>query len=493
MMSVRNKLGTISSLGLLLALVTVVSRTMPKGPPRHAQAQAEIIVVDYSSVVSQAPSGYGTNIWWTDEDADIWTARFAELSPSIVRLSLSHLIVEPVNDDGDPDHINWEGFLFDTSQPVPGAADRTFTIRDALEALRDQGFAVLIHFAYLSPWLSANSDQTYPPADLDEYAEFMTATLRYLVETLDYPPDRVLIEAMNEPDLGCGADPAVACFWYNWDMDDIADVVRVTHQAIEAVDPAIRLVGLAECCGTTHVRDLLDNYTEGAYLDGLSYHYYSPSGYNLNTALNRATALASYGLPIYLDEYGSFQYLSEGTDGGLWHSWALEVLWKAGLVPVQFSISENPYSSDPYYSMGLFRNWNEDWERKPSYWVYANFFHLVGSGEVISHTAPSGVDVLAVRQNRVCETSVILWVVYREDEPLVDYSFAVYNFPSQEAILSVYDNLVGSTPVLTTTVRGSPLVFTTTLPARSSQTFAIGADKACFDVYLPIILRGFVL
>lgn len=82
MLSVRNKLGTISSLGLLLALVAVVSLTVLNGPSRRVRAQGEVIAVDYSSVVSQAPSGYGTNIWWTDEDADIWTARFAELSPS---------------------------------------------------------------------------------------------------------------------------------------------------------------------------------------------------------------------------------------------------------------------------------------------------------------------------------------------------------------------------------------------------------------------------
>lgn len=438
---------------------------------------------DFAAVVSAGPSAYGTNVWWTDQDAEVWTARWSELGPSQVRLFVSHALVEPENDNADPTTIDWSGFLFET--PITVTPTRTATYRNWFEALRDQpDLDIMIHFCYLAPWLTDNPSHDeygfqvapYPPNDLDEYREFVEATLRFLVEEVDFPPERITIEAMNEPDLGCGVDPVVPCFWQDWTMDDIADIVRVTHEIIQEVDADITLIGLAECCGTSVVRDLLDHYSEGDYLEGLSYHYYA-QGYNLNEALSRASALAPYGYPIYLNEYGSRQYLSEGIDGALWHSWALATLYEAGIAPIQYPSSEWPSLGEPYNSMGLFADWRGDWERKPSYWVYANFFHLV-TGEVISHTAPSSLDVLVTRQIAANEARVTFWVVNRGEAPLADRVFAVHNFPAQEATLHVYDDLAGPTSLLTTTVEGSPLVFTTTLPARSSRAFVLREGSA---------------
>jgi hypothetical protein len=356
--------------------------------------------------------------------------------------------------------------------------------------VRDQPtLNILIYFPYLAPWLSDNSPHPglpfpfdvapHPPNDLVEYREFVEAVLRYLVETLGFPPERIVVEAMNEPDLRCGQDPVVACFWENWTMDDIAAVVRVTHEAILSVNAEIPLVGLAECCGTSVVRDLLDDYPEGAYLDGLSYHYYSPSGYNLNAALSRASALAPYGRPICVDEYGSLQYLSEGVDGALWHSWALATLWEAGIAPLQHPISEWPLAGEPYNSMGLFEDWRGDWTRKPAYWVYANFFAHFGGSQIISHIAPAGVDVVVGRRSLGSDQAkVAFWLTNRSNVTLTDQSFAVHNFVSDTATLRIYDNLVGPTPVLTTTVSGSPLVFTATLPAYSSHAFVLSDGQS---------------
>jgi hypothetical protein len=476
--------------GVALFVSLLLAASSPQAP-----------AADLSAVVADGPSQWGTNVWWTDQDADLWTERWAELGPSQVRMSVSHAIVEPENDNADPDLIEWSGFRFETPITVLGVTTYTFTYRAWFEALRDQpDLDVLIHFSYLAPWLTDNDPHPellfnaapYPPNDLDEYREFVEAVVRYLVEMVDFPPERLTIEAMNEPDLECGADPVTPCFW-RWSeggplqhMDDIAGVVRVTHEAIQAVDTRVALVGLAECCGTDVVRELLDHHPEGAYLDGLSYHYYSPSGYDLDEALDRASELAPYGRPVYLDEYGSREYQSEGVEGGLWHSWALVTLWEAGIAPLQYPISEWPLLGEPYNSMGLFEDWRGDWERKPAYWVYANFFGHVAGGEVISATAPPGVDVLATRRATPGGARVALWVVNRIDTTLADQSFAIYNFPEQRALLRAYDNLVGPTAASVATISGAPLVFTATLPARSSQTFVVSRAPR---VYLPMVLR----
>lgn len=443
------------------------------------------LAADFSAATAAGPLAYGTNVWWTDQDADLWTARWPELGPSQVRLFVSHAVIEPENDNTAPDVIDWDGFGFET--PIPITTTRTATYRYWFEALRDQpNLDILIHFSYLAPWLTDNPPHEeylfqvapYPPNDLAEYREFVEATLRYLVETVNFPPERIAIEAMNEPDLGCDVDPVVPCFWQNWTMADIADVVRVTHEAIQAVDADIALVGLAECCGTGVVRNLLNNYpVEGSYLDGLSYHYYA-QGYNLDAALNRAATLAPYNLPIYLDEYGSRQYLSEGTGGALWHSWALATLYEAGIAPLQYPISEWPLQGEPYNSMGLFEDWRGDWARKPSYWTYVNFFRFVGGGEIISHTAPSELDVLTTRQIVTGGVQAAFWVVNRGSVALIDRPFVLYNFPEQGATLRIYDNTIGPTPTLTTTVSGSPLVFTATLPAHSSHVFVLSGERS---------------
>ena len=441
------------------------------------------VTADFAAVLSAGPAAYGTNLWWTDQDAALWMARWAELGPSWVRLYVSHALVEPENDDADPQHINWDGFRFDTPISVPAVMTRTMTYRNWFEALRDQpDLHIMIHFSYLAPWLTNNPPHPaipipaapYPPSDLAEYREFIAATARFLVEEVGFPPERIAFEVMNEPDLGCGVDPAVPCFWQNWTMTDIRNVVNVTYQATEAVAPAIRLVGLAECCGTSIVRNLLDNYLEGDYLDGLTYHYYT-SGYNLSGALTRAAELSPYGLPLYLNEYGSFLYRSDGVNGALWHSLALPTLWRAGIAPLQYPISEWRLLDDPYNSMGLFEDWTGGWIRKPSYWVYTNFFHFFGEGESISHTASAELDILAGRRVLDDASQVTFWVVNRGALPLPDVVFTLHNFPTSQATLHIYDNLTGPTPLLTETLQGTPLVFTTTLLVLSSRAFVLSS------------------
>lgn len=446
----------------------------------------DAVSADFAAVVRSGPAAYGTNVWWTDQDADLWTSRWAELGPSWIRIYVSHSLVEPENDDNDPQHINWDGFLFDTPISVPVVMTRTMTYRNWFEALRDQpDLHIMIHFSYLAPWLTDNPPlpaipvpaAPYPPNDLAEYREFIAATARFLVEEVGFPPERIAFEVMNEPDLGCGVDPAVPCFWQNWTMTDIRDVVSVTYQATEAVAPSIALVGLAECCGTSIVRNLLDNYPEGDYLDGLTYHYYT-AGYDFSGALSRAAELAPYGLPLYLNEYGSFSYRSDGVSGALWHSLALPALWRTGIAPLQYPISEWPLLDDPYNSMGLFEDWTGGWTRKPSYWVYTNFFRFFGEGEIIAHTASAELDVLVSRRVLTDAAQVTFWAVNRESSPVPDVVFTLHNFPESQATLRIYDNLSGPAPLLTETLQGAPLVFTTTLPALSSRAFILSSEPA---------------
>lgn len=470
------------------------------GSVRGQQQEADV-AVDFGAGIGSGPPRWGTNVWWTDQDAEVWTSRWDEMGLTLARVPVPHALIEPVNDNGDPQVVDPAGFLLDTPIVVSPTLTRTMTYRQWFEALRDRpSVEAMLFFSYLSPWLTDNPPHTdfsfpaapYPPNDLDEYREFVQELLRYLVEDIGFPPERILVEAMNEPDLRCGQDPEVPCFWQDWTMQDVADVVEVTCEAARAVDDRIRVVGLAECCGTNVVRTLLNQYPEGECLDGLTYHYYSPSGYDLDAALDRAAQIAPYGLPVYLDEYGSFEYLSEGQAGGLWHGWALPVLWEAGIIPAQYPISEFPGHPEPYNRMGLFLDWTGGWERKPAYWVYTHFFGHVAGREMVSATASVPLDVLAVRRLTADEVEVALWVVNRGSLSQPDRRFVVRNFPSQVATMQVFDGLAGPGPVATATVTGAPLVFTATVPAESVRLFVLRASAwAPFHLYLPVILRRY--
>jgi hypothetical protein len=481
--------------GAILLLLAIPLRSAPALPSDYD------VTADFAVINTAGPLDYGTNVWWTDEDAALWIERWTELGPSQVRLPVIHGLIEPENDNSNPNSIDWDGFLFETPITVPVVMSRTFTYRAQFEALRDQpNLDVLIHFSYLAPWLTDNSPHPqllfsaapYPPNDLLEYREFVRAVLRYLVEEVGLHPSRISVEAMNEPDLGCGVDPVTPCFWDDWTMADVVAVVRATHEVIQTVDSRIGLIGLAECCGTNIVRDLLDNYPEGAYLDGLSYHYYA-GAYDLDQALSRASTLSGYGLPVYLDEYGSRSFLSEGVDGALWHSWALGTLWEAGIAPLQYPISEWVLLGEPYNSMGLFEDWRGGWVRKPSYWVYVDFFSYIGHSQVISLTAPPEIDALAWRRlfgHGFGRAEVVLWLTNRTSITLTNQSLAVLNFVTDTATLRTYDNLVGPSSVQSMTVSGSPLVFTATLPARSSSAFVLSAEGWIWEsLFIPLVWR----
>lgn len=440
--------------------------------PRPTPSAAPDVVVDVAHPLADGPIPYGVNGWWTDQDAEMWRARYAELAPRIVRLPVMHGALEPVNDDDDPGHVRWAGFGFD--QPIPWFG-RTITYRRWFETLRDLDVTIMLHVPHLAGWLSANGDQglnsTYPPRSMEEYSEFLSATLTYLVEELDYPPERIILEPVNEPDLRCGQDPAVPCFWDRWTMEELVDVIHTARAAADAVDPAIRLVGLSTCCDPALVEELMRDHRGHTLLDGLTYHRYEP-GFDQGRAVAVGQRLADWGLPVYINEYGSPRFWSNGEEGALWHALALAQFWPAGIAPVEFSMSEIPGMHEGYNELGLLSDWEAGWVPKPAYAVYVSFFHHLGPTTPISVTAQQPLVVAAGRRD---EDGVALWVINASQEDRPAAVFQVLGTASGEAEFRVTDHEVlapdGAVDVLA--VSGSPVTWACDLPARSLHVLIV--------------------
>ena len=435
------------------------------------------MVINYDNVVDQSPTGYGTNGWWTDEDANLWRARYAELGPQVVRLPALQMILEPVNDDGNPETIDWAGFHFDVPYTLRSAGtEKHVTYHRWFETLRDLDITLLIHTPYLAGWLSANTTRepfaSFPPQDVAEYGEFIRALLIYLVDEVNYAPERIILEPVNEADLRCGTDPAVPCFWENWQMEDLAAVVQTAHDQAAAVDSAIRIAGLATCCNTDLLPRFMAEYEGNKYLDVITYHRYR-QGFDFESAIARGIELQAHGKPVYLDEFGSTKYWSNGVEGALWHSVVMPQIWAAGISPVQFPISEWPATYQDYGQLGLFHDWTGDWETKPAYWVYASFYHHLSGTEILSATAPAGTFVLAGRRAETGTLAVWLTNIARTTKDTI--TFQIAHWPASGATVTVCNNLIGLKPVDTISVaaKDGQLAFDYAVPAHSSLSFLL--------------------
>ena len=441
------------------------------------------VSVDFALSAGTAPETYGTNGWWTDEDAETWNQRYAELNPRVVRVPVGQVYVEPFNDNDDPLVSDLSRFHFDT--PIPYTDTRNITYDQWFAALQDADFTIMLHIPYLSPWLSNATDPDplaapYPPNDIAEYQEFVRVLLSHLVNEIGFSPERIILEPANEPDLPCGADPAVACFWEDWTTSDLAAVLSGAAQAAAEVDDRIRIAGPALCCQMGYLDQLMNQYQADTYLDILTYHHYNNDGDpNFDAMLSPAAQWEHYNKPVYLDEYGNKAYWSNGTDGGLWHSAALTAFWEAALPPIQFSMAEMPIMHEGYNELGLFYNWRQNWATKPAYWVYVNFYNNLPGRDPVSATTPTGMPGMAAKAS---DQSLAIWLtnyIYERDDG-GEIVLRVENWPFSGAQVQVLDNLSGSAPVATFDASADDLgrlSFTYPIPMRQSLLFLVSAPE----------------
>lgn len=427
-----------------------------------------LVRIDYRNIVGSPPALYGSNGWWTDQDEDIWRDRYHELGVRVIRLPLAQAGFEPHNDDDDPNHINPKGFLFNT--PIPWF-DRTITLRKWLEMLKSQQITVMITIPYLAGWLSANRDQglnsTYPPNNLEEYREYLRALLQFAVNEIGIPPDKIILEPVNEPDLECGQDRAVTCFWQEWKMEDLVNVMRVAYDEAKKISPSIRLAGVSECCGTGLLDVLISQYDGLSYLDILSYHKYV-NNFDFTDCISRGEHLKTYGKPVILNEYGNTKYWSNGISGALWHAAILPQIWKIGIQPLQFPISDFPGSHQGYNKLGLFYDWRANWTLKPAYWVYSNFYSHFGGNNIVSVDNTQPVSILVSRDKDVGEHNLAIWLTNLDTRKQIKLHFVIDGFPDKAVEIHVINNLEGPTAIETIQITSPVLEFDFKIPSQSS-------------------------
>jgi hypothetical protein len=149
--------------------------------------------------------------------------------------------------------VRWEDI-----EPQPDAFD-WFVTDTYLPTAHDAGLRVLVSVVTAPDWArepGVNLEQHGPPANPQDYADFVTALLRR------YPGMIHAVEVWNEQNLDRE--------WTAVDglrAEDYVDLLRLAHQAVKAVDPGVIVISGA--LAPTGVSDGVTAWDDFVYLDQL--------------------------------------------------------------------------------------------------------------------------------------------------------------------------------------------------------------------------------
>lgn len=143
---------------------------------------------------------YNTDFGVGEADWALFEKRVKEIKVPKFRINIMPDYYEPVNDDNDPNHINWEGFDFESEH-----MKALYKILDVAQK-NNVKVNITTYGAEKDTWLGYPSveDNAWwltPPTDLEEYAESTAAVLKYLIDIKGYTCI-YQYTPFNEPDFG---------------------------------------------------------------------------------------------------------------------------------------------------------------------------------------------------------------------------------------------------------------------------------------------------
>ncbi len=201
--------------------------------------------------------------WW-----EVEKRRLAKIKPQIVRVWYQTDWMEPVNDNGNADIIDWSSMQTESVKMK--------ALYKILDYLKEQDIDVILVAGWkmnadVRSWLGFSGLQkpeTSAPSDLDEWAEWVSASLQQLIVNKGYSNIQYVM-SYNEPNLGDFETPA--------SINQLAyyeDMYRAIHARLVAdgLRSSVKLLGPDESSGldwmehaVQNMNDILDIYEGHAY------------------------------------------------------------------------------------------------------------------------------------------------------------------------------------------------------------------------------------
>ena len=234
----------------------------------------------------------------------------------------------PVNDDSDPDHINWAGFQFSS---LDWKIDNIVVpMKQRLEA---RGEHLFINLCFVS--FGTSNTGFYQYNSPREYAEFMLATFRHMQSKYGFVPDTIEVEL--EPENTSG-----------FDGTKMGNAIKATISLLEAngfspkyVVPSTTNMSNAPIYFDA-IKAVLGDAMVRQYVQEISYHRYS--GVSDSALQSIASRSVQYGIGASMlewwDQNNTYQTLHQDLTTGRNTAWQQGTI--LGICGVDVTDPNNP-------------------------------------------------------------------------------------------------------------------------------------------------------
>ena len=231
---------------------------------------------------------------------------FSDLGLSIYRLR-TWTKIEHVNDDGDPNHFNWEAFNFDTDEDQ---------VWNAIQA-RNRGITKFIASVWSPPeWMKNTGKETNGgyllPSMYREFAEWLAA---YVIGYQTHHGINIgWISIQNEPNYVADWETCT------YTSEQMRDVIKVVGAKFSAEGISTKIV-IPETQGSSaapeFISTIMSDPGAAQYVEVFANHLYDTDFFRPDERISYLQAVAKYGAlynkPIWQTEYSYLETSEAGT------------------------------------------------------------------------------------------------------------------------------------------------------------------------------------
>ena len=248
-------------------------------PSLYAKEQPVTVTIDWTKTDGEINRG----IFSTQGFMQVYVEKnpmvmetFELINPSGTHTRLETYIsrMEPENDDGDPDHFNWEKFY-------PQKMIRFIDDRQTFEkVVNDLGMEPLSLLCYQVDWNESGNPER-PIKDINEWVEFAAAVVEsYNGRGENYRPNLRFVEIWNEPNME---------MFYTGTMESYFELFNAAADRIHRDYPDVMVGGPAlthayHCEPEKWMVEFLKDSAPKA--DFISFHHYGPQGEPVDVVTN---------------------------------------------------------------------------------------------------------------------------------------------------------------------------------------------------------------
>lgn len=400
----------------------------------------------------------------SEKDWDIVVDRVKHLQLQMFRVMVQPQWFEPINDDNNPDHVNWDGLHFDTPEMK--------SLYRVLDLAQQNGIRVLLvlwgcpqgHFLANENHTSNGQSWIVGPKNEAEYAENFSILIQYLIVKKGYTCIKE-ITPYNEPNLFYFIDGKVDVDSYismckRLDVKFKADKIRSKVQ-FNLVDESNGYAFLEKCAGELQEEaDLMNSHI-------YSFGYGTPNQDMLDYE-KKHSSLVGDELPHFIGEFGSNQsvgaYLQSDIDEylrGVLMVRQMLIFFNAGACGMSYwnLFDEYYYKNAPYdeglMKCGLWRykkssyigsefhdNIQEDFQLRPQYYAFGLMTNHVRPGAIV-YPLKTGKENLAASAFRNPDGRWVYAIANEQNEAL---KIPFYNPIQRKAVFDTFQYIEGELP-----------------------------------------------